>query len=205
MNSSLGSPSLVLASASPRRRELLEQIGVRYVVDAAGVVEERLPAETPKAYVERLARAKAAAVWQRRGGDAPVLGADTTVTLGDTIFGKPADRADGLRMLQALSGREHVVLTAVALASSDGLAVRVSESYVRFRTLTAAECAAYWESGEPLGKAGGYAVQGRGAVFIAELRGSYSGVMGLPLFETGELLRLAHVPIWQAAPERNRA
>jgi septum formation protein len=182
-----------LASVSPRRRELLTQIGVPHVVTAAHIDESVLPNEAPRDYVQRLARSKAQTVWEQ-DKSLPVLAADTTVVLDDVIFGKPQDCADALRMLATLSGRTHQVLTAVALANADGIALRLSVSDVRFRTLTTAECVAYWETGEPRDKAGAYAIQGKAAVFIAGLNGSYSGVMGLPLFETAELLRGAKIP-----------
>ena len=188
-------PVLCLASVSPRRRELLAQIGVPHIVAGAHIDEAVLPHETPREYVARLAQEKALAIW-RRGQELPVLAADTTVVLDDVVFGKPRDRADGLSMLQRLSGRSHEVLTAVALADKSGVEVRTSASAVRFRKLTPDECAAYWETGEPRDKAGGYAIQGWGAVFIESLTGSYSGVMGLPLYETAELLRAAGVPYW---------
>jgi septum formation protein len=191
-------PDLCLASASPRRRELLAQIGVRFVVDVADVDETLRTGEAPQAYVERVAAAKAAAVWERRAGELPVLGADTSVVLAGEVFGKPRDRSEALEMLERLSGREHEVITTVALVNATGLALRTSVSRVQFRTLTSAERAAYWDSGEPRGKAGAYAIQGLGAVFIANLSGSYSGVMGLPLYETAELLRAASVPMWRA-------
>jgi nucleoside triphosphate pyrophosphatase len=181
-----------LASVSPRRRELLTQIGVPHVVTAAHIDEATLPNESPRDYVQRLARTKAETVW-RQDGSLPVLAADTTVVLDGVIFGKPQDRADGLRMLATLSGRTHQVLTAVALANADGIAVSLNVSDVRFRTLTPEECEAYWETGEPRDKAGAYAVQGKAAMFISGLNGSYSGVMGLPLFETAELLRAAKI------------
>lgn len=184
-----------LASVSPRRRELLTQIGVPHVITGAHIDETVLPGELPGDYVQRMARSKALAVWQR-DQSLPVLAADTTVVLDGVIFGKPRDRADGLRMLAALSGRTHEVLTAVALAHAGSVSVRLNESQVHFRELTPAECAAYWETGEPLDKAGAYAIQGRAAVFIDSLHGSYSGVMGLPLFETAELLRAAGVVTW---------
>ncbi|MDG4595616.1 MAG: Maf family protein [Candidatus Contendobacter sp.] len=188
----MSAPWIYLASASPRRRELLRQIGVSYRRLRVDVDETPWLGETPDAYVVRLALAKArigcAALGRRR--PAPVLGADTAVVVDDAILGKPRDRAEGLAMLTLLSGREHRVLSAVALAVPTRDAVRVQESRVRFRALTPAERAAYWDSGEPLDKAGGYAIQGRAAAFVAELRGSYSGVMGLPLFETAELLQV---------------
>jgi len=142
----------------------------------------------------RLSRAKASQVWQRLRADeaggpvSAVLGADTVVAVDDLLLGKPRDRDDALAMLQRLSGRVHRVLSAVALASAQGLRHALSVSEVRFRPLSLTECAAYWDSGEPHDKAGAYAIQGRGALFVEQLTGSYSGVMGLPLFETGELL-----------------
>jgi septum formation protein len=144
--------------------------------------------------VVRVACAKARAV-RERGGELPVLAADTIVVIDGLILGKPRDRAECLAMLGRLSGRTHQVLTAVALASAAGVAFRVSASEVRLRTVTPAECAAYWESGEPRDKAGGYAIQGRGALFIEHLSGSFSGVMGLPLYETGELLSAAGIAL----------
>lgn len=184
-------PHLYLASASPRRRELLRQIGVTYRVLRLAVDETPLAGEAPDAYVARLALLKArtgcALLGRRR--PAPVLGADTAVVVDEAILGKPRDRADGLALLARLSGREHRVLSAVALVAPTQAAVRVQESRVRFRALSPAECLAYWDSGEPQDKAGGYGIQGRAAAFIVELHGSYSGVMGLPLFETAELLR----------------
>lgn len=183
---------IYLASASPRRRELLRQIGVAYRLLPVAVDETPLPDEPPPGYVARLAQAKAragvAAIPVRRQAR-PVLGADTAVVVDGAILGKPRDRDEGLAMLALLSGREHAVLSAVSLATPRRHAVKVQESRVRFRDLSPAERAAYWASGEPADKAGGYGIQGRAAAFIAELRGSYSGVMGLPLFETAELLR----------------
>jgi nucleoside triphosphate pyrophosphatase len=186
-------PLIRLASISPRRRELLAQIGVPHVVTGAHIDESALRGESPRDYVQRMARSKAQTVWER-DSSLPVLAADTTVVLDGVIFGKPADKADCLRMLSTLSGRTHQVLTAIALASHSGIALRLSVSDVRFRTLSAEECAAYWETGEPRDKAGAYAVQGKGAVFVESLSGSYSGVMGLPLFETAALLDAAGIP-----------
>jgi septum formation protein len=186
-----------LASASPRRRELLLQIGVPFRVISANIDESVHPGEVASSYVARLAAAKAEAGWQSRS-DAPVLAADTTVTLDQEILGKPAGRDDALGMLQRLSGRTHEVLTAVALRSGAGLEARISHSLVTFRRIQPDEAAAYWDTGEPRDKAGAYAIQGGAAVFIAELRGSYSGVMGLPLFETAELLQAAGIAHWQA-------
>lgn len=188
-------PLVCLASVSPRRRELLAQIGVPHIVTGAHIDETAHPGEAPRDYVMRMAREKALTV-RENGESLPVLAADTTVVLDDAIYGKPRDRGDGIAMLARLSGRTHEVLTAVALADSHGVALRLSASSVCFRQLTLEECAAYWETGEPHDKAGGYAVQGAAAVFIESLRGSYSGVMGLPLYETAELLRAAGVAYW---------
>jgi septum formation protein len=184
-------PLIYLASASPRRSQLLEQIRVSHAIAPVGLDETRLPGESPERYVERLAVAKAAALWGRLAlpDRKPVLGADTTVALGDNIFGKPRDREEGVSMLRRLSGRTHRVLTAVALQSAKGCDTRLSVSEVTFGMLGVQECAAYWDTGEPLGKAGGYAIQGLAATFIVRIVGSYSGIMGLPLAETAELLR----------------
>ena len=188
-------PVICLASMSPRRRELLAQIGVPHTISAAHVDETLLPGEVPADYVARLARLKAITV-RERGEPLPVLAADTTVVLEGSVYGKPAGRAEGLAMLEALAGRTHQVLTAVALAREQGIALRVNCSSVRFRNIERAEIEAYWDTGEPRDKAGGYAIQGYGAVFITALSGSFSGVMGLPLFETAELLRDAGIPYW---------
>jgi septum formation protein len=202
MNST--NPVLCLASVSPRRRELLSQIGVPHVVMGADIDEAVVPGETPGDYVMRLAREKALAI--RQGGQhLPVLAADTTVVVNGKIFGKPRDQAEAVDMLAELSGRAHEVLTAIALADSRGVAERLSSSTVRFRDLSREECLAYWQTGEPRDKAGGYAIQGLGAVFVESLRGSYSGVMGLPLFETGELLRAAGIAYWGAGRSGERA
>ena len=194
-----------LASGSPRRRQLLQQIGVPFQVLSVTVDESLESGEEPLAYVSRLAVAKAgaglkAAAGAGRVGDAaaerPVLAADTAVVIGREILGKPTGRDDGVRMLQLLSGRTHEVLTSIALAANGRTSSCVSRSEVTFREITSAEAGAYWDTGEPHDKAGGYAVQGLGAVFIAQLRGSFSGVMGLPLFETAGLLQAAGVPRW---------
>jgi septum formation protein len=189
-----------LASRSPRRRELLAQIGVRFHLllfraragEDPDVDERVVPNEAPDAYVLRLARSKAEAGWrrmlQRNLPHAPVLAADTTVTIEGAILGKPADRTDAAAMLERLSGRTHEVLTAVALKHDDWIESALSRSEVRFKTLNPHEIAQYTGSGECEDKAGAYAIQGRAGRFVAELRGSYSGVMGLPLYETGELL-----------------
>ena len=191
---------IYLASASPRRRQLLRQIGVPYRLLPVEVDETPWPDEAPHDYVARLALAKARTGCETLGRrpPCPVLGADTAVVVDGMILGKPRDRWEGLAMLAALSGREHRVLSAVALATPARNAVKVQESRVRFRTLEPAERAAYWDSGEPLDKAGGYGIQGRAAAFITELRGSHSGVMGLPLYETAELLREFGIDLWHS-------
>ncbi len=202
---------IYLASRSPRRRELLTQIGVRYHLllfreraqpgsGAQAELDETPQAgEAPDGYVERLAREKAELGWQRmlqrNLPTAPVLAADTTVALEGRIFAKPLDRKEAAEMLAALSGRVHEVLTGIALKSGERLESALSRSEVRFKDLSAAEIRDYVATGEPDDKAGAYAIQGRAARFIVELRGSYSGVMGLPLYETAALLeRLAAPP-----------
>jgi septum formation protein len=189
---------VLLASESPRRRELLRQIGVSFRILRVAVDESPRPSEAAGDYVSRLARDKAhAGQGNASPGRQRVLGADTAVVLDGRILGKPRDREHGLAMLGALSGRTHQVLTAVALASGDSTSLRLSTSDVTLRRLEPAECSAYWDTGEPEDKAGGYAIQGFAAVFVAALRGSYSGVMGLPLCETAELLDAAGVPRWR--------
>ena len=192
---------IYLASRSPRRRELLKQIGVAFEVlvlrehPARGpdVDESQLPAELPDDYVRRVGRAKAEVGWdrvvQRRLRRFPVLAADTVVCVDDKILGKPADPADAARMLRLLSGREHRVLTAVALKFEARIELVVSESRVRFCELAEPDLEAYIESGEPTDKAGAYAIQGRAAAFVTELHGSYSGIMGLPLYEAAQSIR----------------
>lgn len=196
-------PSIYLASASPRRSALLRQIFVPHQILIPDIDESRLPGETPAEYVVRLACAKAQRVWERLKPEErkPVLAADTTVALEDEIFGKPHDRSAGVAMLQQLSGRTHQVYTAVAVFHAGGLQHALSVSEVTMRTLSVAECLAYWNSGEPQDKAGGYAVQGLAATFITQLRGSYSGVMGLPLAETSQLLSVLGWSLSQASDE----
>jgi septum formation protein len=190
---------IYLASGSPRRRELLQQIGVTFRVIGAELDETALPGESPLAYVSRLAEAKAGVGWERSRdlGTAPVLAADTAVVLDARILGKPAGLNDAMAMLLDLSGRAHQVLTAVALRTAAGTRVEVSHSTVTFRSIDPSEARAYWETGEPSDKAGAYAIQGYAAIFITDLKGSYSGVMGLPLFETAALLEGAGVRCWQ--------
>ncbi len=183
-------PLILLASASPRRSALLTQIAVAHAVQPVDIDETRRRGEPPSEYVYRLARTKAQTLWDRLPPHErkPVLGADTAVALGEDILGKPASAADLLQMLRRLSGRTHQVHTGVALCSEQGVQLRLSVSDVTFRSLNDAEIVAYWGTGEPADKAGGYAVQGRAAVFVERIHGSYSGVMGLPLFETAQLL-----------------
>lgn len=182
---------IVLASASPRRRELLAQIGVEFTVSPADIDETALPGELPDDYVLRMAITKA-----QRGyanlveplASSLILGADTAVVLDKQILGKPRDQAEAEYMLACLSGRTHRVMSAVAVTDGRRLASRLSITAVTFRDLRAEEIMAYWHSGEPRDKAGAYAIQGYGALLVRELQGSYSGVVGLPLFETAELL-----------------
>ena len=194
--------TLYLASGSPRRRELLTQIAVPFLTQIAPIDENALPGESPIAYVERLALTKAQAglAALTDNADAVVLGADTAVVLDGRILGKPTDRADALATLSDLSGRTHEVLTAVALVSRERQASRVVTSQVTFRALSQAEIEAYWASGEPHDKAGCYGIQGLAAVFVSQLQGSYSAVVGLPLCETAALLAEFAIPCWQSLP-----
>jgi len=185
---------LVLASASPRRSELLTQAGYRFRVHPAHINEDVLPGEDPILYVTRLAREKAEAVFRELATASPdaektvVLGADTTVTLDNTILGKPADAADAARMLRLLSGRTHRVITGVALVTAAGVEVAAEVTAVRFLTLSDAEIAEYVAGGEPMDKAGAYAIQGRAARWIPRIEGCYFNVMGLPLALVSSLL-----------------
>lgn len=189
----MANPLIYLASQSPRRRELLSRIGVAHEIVAAVIDESPHPGESPEIYVIRMALAKARMGASRlMQGRRPVLGADTTVVVDGEILGKPSNRADGVAMLRRLAGRSHQVLTAVALIDPDDLdhaASRLSISTVTFREIGDAECQAYWQTGEPADKAGGYGIQGYAAIFIKHLEGSFSGVMGLPLYETAELMQ----------------
>lgn len=198
-------PFVYLASASPRRRELLAQIGVDWAVLATDVDEASRPGEDPAGYVTRVATAKArdalARVPPQRA--APVVGADTAVVIGGELLGKPAGEADCRRMLGLLSGAVHEVFSAVAVMSARGASTAVSRTEVEFRELSGAEIQAYWDSGEPADKAGAYGIQGLGAIFVRQIRGSYSGVMGLPLFEAAALLA-EHGVAPLAAPGRQR-
>jgi septum formation protein len=195
-STSAARPVLRLASASPRRRQLLELIGVPHLVTPADIDETRRANEAGAAYVARLAGEKAAAIRQRHV-DLPVLAADTTVDVGGQILEKPQSEEDAIRMLSLLSGREHQVHTGLCAISVKASTVIVSSTEVRFRRITRGEMRAYWASGEPQGKAGAYAIQGLGAVFVEKVNGSYSGVMGLPLFETANILAKHGVPVWR--------
>lgn len=191
---------LYLASSSPRRRELLTQIGLPFHIVPASIDETPESGESALAYVERLARSKALAGlnFLAQRADVCVLGADTAVVLDGRILGKPVDRDDALAMLQALSGREHEVLTAVAVADRDRCEARVVSSRVTFREVRAEEAERYWETGEPQDKAGGYAIQGLAAIFVSRVEGSYSAVVGLPLCETAALLADFSIASWQS-------
>lgn len=196
---------IYLASKSPRRRELLRQVGIEFEIlllrEIGGrtgeVCEDPLPAEVPDVYVQRIAREKAESGWNavqmRRLPLRPVLAADTTVTIDGRILGKPTGSDDAMDMLRSLSGRTHEVLTAVAVITNGKLSAALSRSEVTFRELDQQALRAYCLSNEPYDKAGSYAVQGRAAQFISHISGSYSGIMGLPLFETAELLNKAGI------------
>lgn len=177
-----------MASASPRRRELLQQIGVQYDTVVHGVDESARPSETAADYVQRMALEKALWVETTLTPSLPVLGADTVVVCDGRTLGKPADREDALAILSELSGRSHQVMSAIALCHRDRQDACVITTEVEFRVLTPAEMAAYWESGEPADKAGAYGIQGLGGMFVRRLSGSYSAVVGLPLFETAAML-----------------
>lgn len=187
-------PKLHLASASPRRRKLLNTLGLTFTHAGEDLDERRLQGEAADAMVIRLSCDKARAAARERPGRV-VLGADTAVVLGERIFGKPQSREDALTMLLALSGNTHEVVTGVAVLRRGELQTALNVSRVRFRNISAAEAEAYWICGEPQDKAGGYAIQGRGAVFVAELCGSCSGVIGLPLCDTAQMLENAGIAV----------
>jgi septum formation protein len=198
-------PFIYLASASPRRQELLRQLGVQYKMllpgesEDAEALEHVRSGETPGRYVRRVTLTKVAAAQTRRMArdlpDAPVLCADTTVALGSEILGKPQSKADAARMLQCLSGERHRVLTCVAVASGTQVWDVTQISHVRFAPLSPRDIAHYVAGGEPFGKAGAYAIQGSAAAFVEHISGSYTGIMGLPLFETAALLKQARVKL----------
>jgi septum formation protein len=187
---------IILASASPRRQELLDQINVTYKVYPVDIDETPRINEPPLAYVQRLAAEKSAACKAQLNPDRPILAADTAVILGKMIMGKPKNQADALAMLMQLSGKTHQVYSAISLRGREhGQAVCITE--VTFRHLKEQEILAYWHSGEPLDKAGSYAIQGLGALFVEAIKGSFSGVVGLPLFETAELLSNQGVTVFK--------
>ncbi|MDE0841428.1 MAG: Maf family protein [Porticoccaceae bacterium] len=193
---------LFLASGSPRRSQMLAQMGVKFSVLANDVDESLQATEAPRAYVSRLAMAKAERGFSNTLSSIPVLGADTVVVLGQQIFGKPCNSNEAHSMLTALSGRVHSVITAVAVTNGLTTATRVSTSDVRFRKLTGDERRDYVATGEPMGKAGGYAIQGFGGIFVEHLAGSYSGVVGLPVDLTHQLLQLFGVSVWGSLSDR---
>lgn len=199
-------PRICLASASPRRRELLAQLGVAHRVVPADIDETRREGEAADDYVLRMAleKARRVAADPQASQGLPVLGADTSVVIGGEVLGKPADAAQSRRMLDLLGGRTHEVLSAVALVDARGARSRLSRTEVRFRRVSPAEAEAYWHSGEPRDKAGGYAIQGLAAAFVESIAGSYSGVVGLPLFETAQLLESVGIAPWRA-PAREGA
>jgi len=191
----LHQPVLHLASASPRRRDILTAMGVPFSHAGVDIDETPAPGEAVADMVQRVTRAKALAAEQSGNLTIPVLAADTAVALGDRIFGKPASKEQALDMLGSLSGQAHRVLTAVALLVGGQLQTALSVTQVTFREIRPDEALAYWQSGEPQGKAGAYAIQGRGGIFVESLTGSYSGVVGLPVFETAGLLTAAGINV----------
>ncbi|MEM1175107.1 MAG: Maf family protein [Pseudomonadota bacterium] len=186
-------PVLHLASASPRRAELLRALGLQFTQRGADLDERRLPGERPADMVLRLAADKANAI----SHDGVILAADTAVVLGERVFGKPVDEDDAVAMLTALSAQTHTVMTGVAVRHGDSLHTACSQTEVRFRAIDPGEMHRYWQSGEPRDKAGAYAVQGLGGLFVESLSGSYSGVVGLPVYETAELLEQVGVTLLQ--------
>jgi len=188
-------PQFHLASSSPRRRELLSGLGLKFTFGGVDLDEARLNNEAVEPMVLRLARDKALAGRNARSDELPVLAADTIVVLGDRVFGKPESEEDALGMLADLAGRSHRVLTAVALHCNGRIVTALSDTEVRFRDISPDEARRYWHSGEPGDKAGGYAIQGLGGMFVESLSGSYSGVVGLPVFETVQLLEDAGIRV----------
>jgi len=191
---------LILASASPRRAEILQQIGVDFQIAPADIDETPKPQESPVDYVQRMAQEKTQHVINSiAGSSAVVLGADTSVVLNCKIYGKPKNQQEAMAMLEALSGKTHQVLTAVAMGNKQRCLLKLSATDVKFRELDLKECLDYWNTGEPLDKAGSYAIQGLGAVFVEKISGSFSGVVGLPIEQTAQLLQTFNVPIWGAS------
>ncbi len=199
MSKSFVDIDLILASSSPRRAELLRQIGVCFAIHPANIDESQHPDEDPEDYVQRLALEKAQSVArQLTQTKLPILGADTAVVLDNQIFPKPANKTAAIATLRALSGRSHRVLSAIAVVAEDHTEFRLSETSVRFRNIKEEEYEHYWSTGEPQGKAGAYAIQGLGAVFVEGITGSYSGVVGLPLLPTFELFERFNIACWNA-------
>ena len=191
---------LILASASPRRAEILQQIGVDFQIAPADIDETPKPQESPVDYVQRMAQEKTQHVINSiAGSSAVVLGADTSVVLNCKIYGKPKNQQEAMAMLAALSGKTHQVLTAVAMGNKQRCLLKLSATDVKFRELDLKECLDYWNTGEPLDKAGSYAIQGLGAVFVEKISGSFSGVVGLPIEQTAQLLQTFNIPIWGAS------
>ncbi|MGH1486253.1 MAG: Maf family protein [Cellvibrionaceae bacterium] len=194
------SADIYLASRSPRRRELLSQIGVNFDVLTVDVLEQREPQESPECYVQRLSLLKASAGLEEHKAllnSKPVMGADTIVVLNNEVLEKPRSKANAVDMLLSLSGQSHKVMTSVSLVNDREQKTVLNITEVTFRTLTHEEADDYWQTGEPSDKAGGYGIQGLGAIFVEQIKGSYSSVVGLPLLETTQLLQTFNVPIWQ--------
>lgn len=194
---------LILASGSPRRKELLQQVGIEFTQLTTDINEDVLAHESAETYVERLAQQKALAGFNSlplsQQANSVVLAADTTVVCDEDILTKPESAVESQQMLQRLSGRKHKVMTAIAVRSQDTSSYKVVTTEVEFRTLTQAEICAYWQTGEPQDKAGGYGIQGYAAVFVQGIQGSYSNVVGLPLCETTQLLKQFNISLWQDA------
>ena len=182
-------PSLYLASASPRRKELLTQLGYHFIQFSVDADETQIVGESPRIYVERLARLKACSGVEQGYTDCPVIGSDTIVVIDDIALGKPTDQADFIATMNRLSGRTHQVYTAVAIATPSRVQSSVVCTDVTFKTLSDEEIMHYWSTGEPLDKAGGYGIQGMGGKFVTHISGSYFAVMGLPLYETDQLIK----------------
>lgn len=191
-----------MASASPRREKLLRQLGVNFVSEPQDIIEEKRIDESPEKFVKRMAEEKASSAFgKRKEKDIVVVASDTIVVCDKRVLGKPKDKSDGIKMLLTLSNKTHRVLSAVTVANTLRYKSTVSETSVSFREISEIEAECYWDSGEPEGKAGGYAIQGCGAVFVQSINGSYSGVMGLPLFQTAQLLSEFGINSWQSASE----
>ena len=198
----MSSSLLILASASPRREKLLRQLGVNFVSEPQDIIEEKRIDESPEKFVKRMAEEKASSAFgKRKEKDIVVVASDTIVVCDKRVLGKPKDKSDGIKMLLTLSNKTHRVLSAITVANALRYKSTVSDTSVLFRKISEIEAEYYWDSGEPEGKAGGYAIQGCGAVFVQSINGSYSGVMGLPLFQTAQLLSEFGIHSWQSASE----